>query len=198
VDLGSKSNEGEKRQICRSIVLLAVMPRPQKFLIWAGVAVVAVAVLILVVGYFSTSDFREREAVLQPLLATNAPPALSRITNTVDAKTTFRIFRRRPDNNHWDTGNAYAYTNGVALLKALVASKQWEGKSHAAAYGQFHAHTPGIKITIDWSRTKEERKAHSVTFCYGNRLFWYGDSVYQIPETSYELVDRLFPKNKDG
>jgi hypothetical protein len=129
---------------------------------------------------------------------TNAPSASLSITNTVDAKTTFRIFRRRPSNNHWDSGSAYAYTNGIALLRALETSKQWDGRSHAAAYGLLHAHTPSVEITIDWSRSKKDRKTRSVTLCYGNRLFWYGDSVYQIPEASYGFVDRLFPKNKDG
>ena len=130
--------------------------------------------------------------------STNAPSASLSITNTVDAKATFRIFRRRPDNNHWDSGSTYAYTNGIALLRALETSKQWDRRSHAAVYGLVHAQTPGVEITIDWSRTKKDRKTHSVTLCYGNRLFWYGDSVYQIPEASYGLVDRLFPKNKDG
>jgi len=125
-----------------------------------------------------------------------APVVSLRVTNTTDARTTFRIFRRRPDNNHWDAGSAYAYTNGVALLRALETSKPWDNKSHAAAYGLLHAHTPGIELTIDWSRTKKERKTHSVALCYGNRLFWYGDSVYQIPKSSYEAADRLFPKNK--
>ncbi len=118
------------------------------------------------------------------------------ITNAVNAKTTFQIFRRLPKNNYWDSGSAYAYTNGVALLKALETSKQWDGKSHAAAYGLLHAHQPSVTITIDWSRTKKDHKARSVTLCYGNRLFWYGDEIFQIPETSYEVVDRLFPKNK--
>jgi hypothetical protein len=102
----------------------------------------------------------------------------------------------RPDNNRWDSGSAYAYTNGIALLRALETSKQWDGKSDAAAYGMLHAHTPSVEITIDWSRTKKDRKTRSVTLRYGNRLFWYGDEVYQIPETSYDVVDRLFPKNK--
>jgi len=129
-------------------------------------------------------------------VAADAPPATLSVTKTVEAKTTFRLFRRRPDNNQWDAGTAYPYTNGVALLKVLETSTTWDGKSHAAAYGLLHAHTPGIEITIDWSRAKKERKTHSVALCYGNRLFWYGDSVYQIPESSYDVVDRLFPKNK--
>jgi hypothetical protein len=128
----------------------------------------------------------------------NAPRASLSLTNTVDAKTTFRVSRRRSDNNHWDSGSAYAYAKGVALLRALEASKPWDGRSHAAAYGMLHAHTPGIEITIDWSRTKKDRKTRSVALCYGIRLFWYGDSVYQIPEASYGLVDRLFPKNRSG
>ncbi len=144
-----------------------------------------ILVILLMLGSSSTAS-----------IAADAPTASLSITNTVDAKSTFRIFRRRPDNNHWDAGSAYAYTNGVALLRALETSKTWDGKSHAAAYGLLHAHIPGLEITIDWSRMKTERKTRSVALCYGNRLFSYGDSVYQIPETSYEVVDRLFPKNK--
>jgi hypothetical protein len=49
------------------------MTRPQKFLLGGVLAVVAVAGLVYIVGYFSTADFRDREAVLKPLLATNAP-----------------------------------------------------------------------------------------------------------------------------
>ena len=147
-------------------------------------ATIVIVFLLILGGSIATS------------VAADAPPASLNVTNTVDAKASFRIFRRRADNNHWDAGRAYSYTNGVALLRALETSKTWDGKSHAAAYGLLHAHTPGIEITIDWSRTKKERKTRSVALCYGNRLFWYGDSIYQLPETSCELVDRLFPKNK--
>jgi len=124
-----------------------------------------------------------------------SPVALSLI-NTVDAKTTFRIFRRQPANNHWDNGQAYAGTNGVALLKILESSKPWDGKQYAAAYGSLHAYQPAYTITIDWSRAKKERDMHSVTLCYGNRLFSYGDGLYQISDNSYDLMNRLFPDNK--
>ena len=127
---------------------------------------------------------------------TNALAGSLRITNTIDAKTTFRIFRRRPDNNYWDDGHPYASTNGIQLVRALEASKPWDGKHHAAAYGMLHPYAPGYTIEIDWSRTKKERKTRSVVLCYGNRLFWYSDNYYEIPETGYDLVDRLFPKNK--
>ncbi len=118
------------------------------------------------------------------------------ITNTVNDETTFKIFRRRAADNSWDTGSAFASTNGMHLLNALENSKKWDGKSHAAAYGMLHAYTPGIEFTIDWSQSQKERQAHSISLCYGNRLFWYGNSVYQVPENSYGLVDRLFPKDK--
>jgi hypothetical protein len=130
--------------------------------------------------------------------ATDTQPALLSLTNTMDTSTTFRIFRRRPDNNQWDAGSAYAYTNGVALLRALEESKPWDRTSYAAVYGLFHAHTPSLEITIDWSRAKTDQKTNSITLCYGNRLFWYGNSVYQIPEASHEVADKLFPKNKGG
>lgn len=125
---------------------------------------------------------------------TNAPPVSLHFTN-IEATTTFRIFRRRTD-NYWNDGSPYASTEGVALLRALETSKRWDGKSHGGAYGLLHAHTPGIEIKVDWSRTKEERQTHSVALCSGNRLFWYGDEIYQIPEPSYGVVDRLFPENK--
>jgi hypothetical protein len=126
----------------------------------------------------------------------NTSPNILSITNAIDAKTTFRIFRRRPDNNYWDKGHAYAYTNGVALLNALKTSKPWDGRQHAAAYGSLHAYQPALTITIDWSRTKKERDARSVTLCYGNHLFLYGDDLYQIQDGNYDLMNRLFPDNK--
>ena len=135
-------------------------------------------------------------AALQFAPTSSAAPSSSplNITNTVGAKTTFKIFRRRPDNNHWDTGAAFSFTNGIALLKALETSKPWEDKT--PAYGGLHGHIPAVTITIDWSHTRKERKTHSITLCYGNRLFWYGDSVYEVPKNSYEVIDKFFPKNR--
>lgn len=118
------------------------------------------------------------------------------ITNTINSRTTFKVFRRRADNHYWDSGKAYPRTNGIALLKALDSSSRWDGKSHAMAYGMLHAYEPGISIEIDWSRNKKERKSRSIALCYGNRLFWFRDSLHQLPEKNYELVDRLFPQNK--
>jgi hypothetical protein len=65
------------------------MTRPQEVLLGAVVAVVAVVALIFAVGYFSTSDFRERKAVLKPLLATNAP-----LSNVVAQAGAFTVTRR--------------------------------------------------------------------------------------------------------
>ena len=125
--------------------------------------------------------------------STNSSGAPLSVTNTVAANTTFKIFRRRPDNNYWDNnGRPYSYTNGIQLLRAFEKSQPWDGNRHGIAPG----HTPPVDIELDWSRTKKERKTHSIVLCYGNRLFWYNDETYEIPEASYALVDRLFPKNK--
>lgn len=45
----------------------------QKILLVCAGAFLLSAGLLVVAGYFLTREFREREAVLQPLLATNAP-----------------------------------------------------------------------------------------------------------------------------
>ena len=107
--------------MCRVAELgsLAVMTRPQKFLLWAVVTVVAIVVLVFVVGYFSTSDFREREAVLKPLLATNAP-----LSNVVAQAGAFAITRR--DTPDW-----------TQLISRYRAGSKWDkhiaGKMETAA-----------------------------------------------------------------
>jgi len=115
------------------------------------------------------------------------------ITNAINGKTEFRIFRRQASNNYWDTGNAYSRSNGIAFVRALQDAQPWDSKSHAIAPGILRAYEPGIRITIDWSPTTSQPNTHSVALCYGNRLFWYRTSIYQVPESSYELMDRLFP-----
>lgn len=49
------------------------MTRPVKIGLSCLVAVIPAFALLQLVGYFLTGDFRERRAVLEPLLATNAP-----------------------------------------------------------------------------------------------------------------------------
>jgi hypothetical protein len=122
-------------------------------------------------------------------------PESSTITGTFDSTTEFRIFRRRPSNNHWDGGRAYPNEMGTALLIALQPSLPWDGKSHAIAYGT-HAYTTGLTIGIAWSNWPSDSRTRTVTLCYGNRLFWFGNSIYQIPEASYAVVDDLFPENR--
>lgn len=128
----------------------------------------------------------------------DASTGVLHLTNTINAQSTFRIFRRRADNNYWDHGHVFARTNGIAFLKAIEGSKPWDGKTDAAAYGSWHAYPPGFTITIDWSRNKKERKTHSVTLCSGNLLFWWGDSYYHVSGSNYVLLDRLFPTNSLG
>ena len=49
------------------------MKRWQKLMIFCLALLVLIGVVTCVVGYIGTSDFRERRAVLRPLVATNAP-----------------------------------------------------------------------------------------------------------------------------
>ena len=88
----------------------------------------------------------------------------------------------------------------MAFLRALEKSKPWDGKSHAVVDGSLQAHTPRIAFEISWARPKsqKDRYSYSVFLCHGNRLFWYWGTLYQIPESGYETVERLFPRNNDG
>jgi len=49
------------------------MTRGRKILLRCALVVLVIAGLHFLAGYYFTSDFREREAVLRPLAATNAP-----------------------------------------------------------------------------------------------------------------------------
>ncbi len=71
------------------------MTRPQKIGLGCLSLVVLVAGLVFIAGHFLTRDFRERRALLQPLLATNAP--LPVITQHAGHFTVWR--RGTPD---WD------------------------------------------------------------------------------------------------
>ena len=53
--------------------ILGGMTRPQKIGLGCLLTVLIAVALLRVVGYLLTRDFSERRAVLQPLLATNAP-----------------------------------------------------------------------------------------------------------------------------
>jgi hypothetical protein len=50
-----------------------IMTRTQKISLSCLIAIIIAFALFCGAGYFLTGDFRERRAVLQPLLATNAP-----------------------------------------------------------------------------------------------------------------------------
>jgi hypothetical protein len=74
---------------------LAVMKRLRKVLVGCLIAAVIVGALVWAVGYYSTGDFRERRAVLQPLLATNAP------LPDVEARTSVRFTVTRRSSPEW-------------------------------------------------------------------------------------------------
>ena len=113
-------------------------------------------------------------------------------------KPEFRIFRRRPENNSWDDGSPFDRTTALAILNALVTATPWDHNSHAAAYGM-HASTPNITIGLTWCKDikdESQRDTQSVHFCYGNRLFWYGNHVYQLSEQSHDVLNGIFAENK--
>jgi hypothetical protein len=124
-----------------------------------------------------------------------SPPNLT-VTNSINAKTTFKVFRRSATNNHWENGARLAYTNGLALLTALEKSKQWVRKESCSGLWYAPRLYPEVTVMVDWSRTKKDSKTNSVSLCFGNRLFRHGGSLYQVPQSNYGEIDRLFPKNK--
>jgi hypothetical protein len=97
-------------------------------------AVVILSVLVLSVGYYSTSDFRERRAMLQPLLAANAP------LSDVEARTScgFTVTRR----------GASGWTQMVAQYRAGSKWDRYIADKMEAAFGVGHTSTMWMQTWI--------------------------------------------------
>ena len=105
------------------------MTRRRKILIGCAVAVLLVAGLLAVAGHYLTRDFRERETVLRPLLATNA--ALDVVIATAGHFTVTRrgtplwdeMFSRYSSGSKWDRhialklekAQAYGHTSTIDM-----------------------------------------------------------------------------------
>jgi type II secretory pathway pseudopilin PulG len=117
---------------------------------------------------------------------------------TVKPDSEFRIFRRRSEDNHWDDGSPFDRMTALKVIDALATATPWDANSHAAAYGM-HAHAPGLTLDLSWCKDiqdKGQRDTQSVCLCYGNWLFWYGNSIYQVSQHSHEVLEGIFPENK--
>jgi hypothetical protein len=150
--------------------------------------------VLLLSGCSRPSDHKEDSP--QVMIA-NAQRALENVA-AVKPDIQFRVYRRRPENNYWDDGTAYPHTNALAILKAVSNATPWDGSNHAAAYGQWHAHTPGIRIGLAWWTTEAEKKTNAIHFCYGNWLFWYGGWVFQTSKEGHDTLDAYFPENRQN
>jgi len=118
------------------------------------------------------------------------------IADSVNPSTSFKLFRRT-ENGQWDAGTSNAYPEATKIVETLEGSVIWNGKKHGASYSMqpFHTQPPGIEIGLDWSNgNKDSSKA--VWICYGNRLFWWKDSIFEIPQEKWASLDAIFPANK--
>ena len=98
------------------------MSRAKKIVFGGGLALLVGAGLLHLLGYYLTREFRESEAILQPLLATNAP-----LTNVMAHAGFFTVTRRNTP--EW-TQMVARYTSGSKWDKHIA--KEME---HAAAIG---------------------------------------------------------------
>jgi hypothetical protein len=85
------------------------MKRWQKLVVLVLAVLVVIGALVYAAGYIATSDFRERRAVLQPLLATNAP------LQYVEARTGVHFIVTRRGTPEW-----------TQLLALYRAGSKWD------------------------------------------------------------------------
>jgi len=121
--------------------------------------------------------------------------AIFSVTNDVAQVREYRLYERRKQNNDWNDGNPFDQAKAGVTLAAMEGSRLWDHKSHAVAYSAWDTQSPAITIGLAWSADVKD-KAKSVWICYGNRLFWWNDSLYQLPEGKGEVLDQQFPKNR--
>jgi len=118
---------------------------------------------------------------------------------TVNPDTEFRLYRRLPKNNYWDDGSPFPRVDALAVVDAIDSAKPWDRISHAAVIGQYHAYTPGYTLCLSWCKDMKDdtqREKGSVAICYGNWLFDYGNTDYQLSEEGHEVFNRVFSENK--
>ena len=131
----------------------------------------------------------------------SSPNTLPHLMARVNSDTAFTVYRRRPDNNHWDEGSPFDRNAALSILAATAKAVPWDHSSHAVAYGQWHAHLPGVKISLAWCKdiaNRGQRDTQSVHICSGNWLFWYGEAVYQLPREGHDLIETIFPRKRRG
>ena len=117
------------------------------------------------------------------------------VTGEVAQVKAFRLYERQKENSDWNDGSPLDEKKAREILAALEGSKVWDHKSHAAVYSPWDTQPPPIGLGLAWS-TDLQDEAKSVWICYGNRLFWWKDSLYQVSDGKEKVLDRHFPKNK--
>jgi branched-subunit amino acid ABC-type transport system permease component len=92
------------------------MTRRRKILLSGGLALAVFAGLFVIVGRYLTRDFRERQAALQPLLATNAPlPAIEAAIGHIP------IYRR--GTSEWLQFHGSFATTNASAWSHMIAQK---------------------------------------------------------------------------
>ena len=140
---------------------------------------------------------KQQEALLTPEAKVvmvyekgEAPSRHLLLACTIDPSTDFRLFRRKPD-GEWGESASFPRASGMELVRAFEGAKLWDGVSHV------HGQTmPDRAIGLDWSIDLSQRKTRAVWICKGNRLVWRTDSYYELPDKSWELIDKAFPENQ--
>lgn len=130
----------------------------------------------------------------------SAPIAPNRLNlmATVKPDVEFRLYRRKSENNHWDDGSPYPRTQALAILEAMATAQPWDRTSHIAVRGVYHNYPPGLTLDLTWCKDisdAAQRNTNSVAIHFGNWLFEYGNTTYQLSEEGHEALSRLFPKN---
>jgi hypothetical protein len=157
----------------------------RKISIAVACGVAAIAAIVIYFAYSAHQSALELQRQLD-VMATIAPHS------------EFRIYRIRPDRHGLDDGNPYPRKDALAVIDALIVNaKRWEPYTDDPEMSCILP--PPNATELIWCKDikdREQRKKCSVTICYGNNLFWYGNNTYEISKEGREVLDRMFPENR--